>query len=152
MVNEHEQVTIVPEIIQAESIATWTQELGGIPSFLKESLQTFSSQVVDSQENPWRSPSPTDLAEAEELKRRVPSLSKIRQLLAENDLTDSFLITVLKDIITSATKANPKTGQPEVDYPTILEAVKFLAKLNWLWGKESQIMVNVFNSNSSKFW
>ena len=150
MVNE--QATIVPEIIQAESIPTWMQELDGIPSFLKESLQTSSSQVVDFQENQSRSPSPTDLAEQQELKRRTPNLSQIRQLLAENELTDNFLITVLKDIITSATKANPKTGQPEVDYPTILEAIKFLAKLNWLWWKESQIMVNVFNSNSSKFW
>lgn len=128
MVNE--QATIVPEIIQAESMPTSMQELDGIPSFLKESLQTSSSQVVDFQENQSRSPSPTDLAEQQELKRRTPNLSQIRQLLAENELTDNFLITVLKDIITSATKANPKTGQPEVDYPTILEAIKFLAKLN----------------------
>lgn len=150
MVNE--QTTIVPEIIQAESMPTWMQELGGIPSFLRGSLQISSSQEADFQENQWRSLSLTDLAEQQELKRRTPNLPQIRQLLAENELTDNFLVIVLKDIITSATKANPKTGQPEVDYQTILEAIKFLAKLNWLWWKESQIMVNVFNSNSSKFW
>gem|GEM_PF-3757427 len=70
------------------------------------------------------------MAEQQELKRRTPNLPQIRQLLAENELTDNFLVIVLKDIITSATKANPKTGQPEVDYQTILEAIKFLAKLN----------------------
>lgn len=102
--------TVQPdEVIQIDNIDTSKQELGGIPSFLKDSLPISKSQALDLPKEPERLDLPMEHEQSEISKRKPLGLSQVRQLLAENDMTDAFLIKELKNIILNATRPNPKT-------------------------------------------
>lgn len=140
--------TIQEEVIDLRKTPTLTPELDTIQSFQKELPQTYNSPDDDLWEN---QPKPSLCDEPKLLVNETKdslSLSEIRSLADENDLTDNFLIKELKKIIDEAVMYDKEWNVVE-DFWTRLRAIQTWLKMKWLMWKPPKKILNIFNSGNT---